>query len=620
MSPSGDGSARRSCLRTSPADSWRISSARRLIVPMRWSRPMVMTPLDMWARMRSLNCCSRSSWLWSAMSRMAVARCDARSKSVSVSPRRYIEPTTGWPTVRIATSSPWASRGTARTLWSSLSSRVISGSVRSSSRAGRPWAASQRARPCPAWSRTDSTIGRASPRWVATRYSWASASGSSRAIRVGRTSSPIASRNISSARGRSNPAANARVNSLRTRANAAPSQGSSAPTATPGASGARLERKAVISRVRRILSITRRSTPSSSRCVNVTGSVKSVVSLSSAATPMATVRADGAIARTCATNGSMSRGMPAPPRSTTSISMNRRVFRASASFGAAKTEWSGARTSAAPAARRRTRRSGSCSCRRRNRCRDGEGKIDGEDRAASLPIRRLEARAVCLSDGGADGQAETAAPFLGREERVENPLQEFRRDAGTSVHDGDDSTVRGGGDLHSYRALGRRHLVGVHQEVQEELLELRVVGKDRAWRWARRRDQGDALLAKDRSHRLDRIADRRPQIDRMVRPLARMRERAQAVQQPLHLGDLVVDDPIELGHEPVVGAAAWHQLRESLDRDQRILDLVGDSRRQHLEVREPLGPLPLHLKCLEWREIAEDRDGAQHGAALVVQR
>src|SRR5207245_7167585 len=96
----------------------------------------------------------------------------------------------------------------------------------------------------------------------------------------------------------------------------------------------------------------------------------------------------------------------------------------------------GARTSAAPAARRRTRRSGSCSCRRRNRCRDGEGKIDGEDRAASLPIRRLEARALGLSDGGADGQAETAAPFLGREERVENPLEELRRDAGTSVHDG----------------------------------------------------------------------------------------------------------------------------------------------------------------------------------------
>src|SRR6266481_2443257 len=35
MSPSGDGRARRSCLRTSPDDSWRISSARRLIVPMR---------------------------------------------------------------------------------------------------------------------------------------------------------------------------------------------------------------------------------------------------------------------------------------------------------------------------------------------------------------------------------------------------------------------------------------------------------------------------------------------------------------------------------------------------------------------------------------------------------
>src|SRR5205809_4810209 len=61
------------------------------------------------------------------MSRMAVARCVARSKRVSVSRRPYVEPTTGWPTTRIATSSPCARRGTASTLWSSLSSRTIAG-------------------------------------------------------------------------------------------------------------------------------------------------------------------------------------------------------------------------------------------------------------------------------------------------------------------------------------------------------------------------------------------------------------------------------------------------------------------------------------------------------------
>jgi hypothetical protein len=47
---------------------------------------------------------------------------------------------------------------------------------------------------------------------------------------------------------------------------------------------------------------------------------------------------------------------------------------------------------------------------------------------------------------------------------------------------------------------------------------------------------------------------------------------------------------------------------------------VGDSRREHLEIREPLGPLPLDFERFQRREIAEHRDGAQDGAGLVVQR
>ena len=65
----------------------RISSARRFMVLTRWSRPIVSTPLDMCSRIRSLNSFSRWSWWWSEMSRIAVARCVARSKSVSVSDR-----------------------------------------------------------------------------------------------------------------------------------------------------------------------------------------------------------------------------------------------------------------------------------------------------------------------------------------------------------------------------------------------------------------------------------------------------------------------------------------------------------------------------------------------------
>ena len=98
------------------------------------------------------------------------------------------------------------------------------------------------------------------------------------------------------------------------------------------------------------------------------------------------------------------------------------------------------------------------------------------------------------------------------------------------------------------------------------------------------------------------------------------RQDAEPVQQALHLGDLAAHDATEIGHEALVALPARQELRERLDRLERVLDLVRDARREHLEVREPLGPLPLHLERLERRQIAEDRDGPQHDAGLIVQR
>ena len=272
------------------------------------------------------------------MSRIAVARWAERSKSVSVSRRPYVEPKTGWPTTRIATSSPYASSGTARTACRSFSSRMISGSVRSWIRAGRACAASQRARPAAAGSRTDSTICGASPRCVATRYSCSAASGSSSAVRVGRTSSPIASRNISSARGRSKPAAKARVNSLRTRPSAALSQPSSTPAAGLCGSSTGPARSVASSWTRRSLSVALRRTPSSSRRWKVAARRKSAGSSSSPTGPTATTTAPAAISFTRAVKAPRVRGKAAVSRTTRSISMRRSVLRASASPCATKTE------------------------------------------------------------------------------------------------------------------------------------------------------------------------------------------------------------------------------------------------------------------------------------------
>ena len=94
-------------------------------------------------------------------------------------------------------------------------------------------------------------------------------------MRVERTSSPIASRNMANTRGRSKPAAKARVNSLSARASATPSQGSSALVAGARASTAALERSVASSRVSRRRSCAWRSAPSRSRGVKVAGRLKS---------------------------------------------------------------------------------------------------------------------------------------------------------------------------------------------------------------------------------------------------------------------------------------------------------------------------------------------------------
>ena len=158
----------------------------------------------------------------------------------------------------------------------------------------------------------------------------------------------------------------------------------------------------------------------------------------------------------------------------------------------------------------------------------------------------------------------------------------------------------------------------VQEQVQEELLELGVVTQDHARRLAGSRREHDVLRDKGRPHGLDRGPDRRAQVERMLRPLTRPGERTEPIEKALHPVDLMGDGPTEVLDELLVAPAAWQELRKRLDRNQRVLDLVGDTRREHLEIGEPLGAPPLHLERLVRRQIAEDGDGTQHPACLIV--
>ncbi len=201
---------------------------------------------------------------------------------------------------------------------------------------GRPCAASQRGRPSAAGSRTDCTIWGARPRWAAMRNSRPSVSGRSTATRVGRMTSPMASRNVSSTRRRSKPAAKTRLNALSTRASAALSHDVSSAAARAAGSGVEGKRSILTSRMSRCLSRACRRTVSSSRVVKPSGTMKSAVASSSPAAPTATTSAPGATSRAPLTNVLRAPAGPALSRRTRSISTRRSVLTASASEGASK--------------------------------------------------------------------------------------------------------------------------------------------------------------------------------------------------------------------------------------------------------------------------------------------
>ncbi len=103
----------------------------------------------------------------------------------------------------MATSSPCVSRGTATTPPSSFSSATRTGSERSWHSRRAPLRGEPAAQPWAADILTASATWGDRPRWARTRYT-SVPSRISTAQRVGRISSPMASRNMSRTRGRSN--------------------------------------------------------------------------------------------------------------------------------------------------------------------------------------------------------------------------------------------------------------------------------------------------------------------------------------------------------------------------------------------------------------------------------
>ena len=134
------------------------------------------------------------------------------------------------------------------------------------------------------------------------------------------------------------------------------------------------------------------------------------------------------------------------------------------------------------------------------------GSDDDESRAAALRRLDMDRAAMRLHDAVAERQpdAGSGADLLGGEERLEDARQDLLRDAGAGVADPDDDTAaswrRGRAETVILRwpVPAVQRLLGIDQQVDQNLAELVGIGPDRA--------AGPARMAIDSSTSDERMA------------------------------------------------------------------------------------------------------------------
>src|SRR5438034_517138 len=158
-----------------------------------------------------------------------------------------------------------------------------------------------------------------------------------------------------------------------------------------------------------------------------------------------------------------------------------------------------------------------------------ERKLDGEGRPALGPVGHVQARAMRLRDGRRDRQTEARAALLRGEKRLEDLLAKLGRDTRATVchrhrdrlafvHDGD-----------AERASGRSGFMRVHEEIQKQLLEILVISKYAVRRFAETDTDDNALFVEGCLHEFERLRERRPHVDGVIRSTSWMRQRTEAI-------------------------------------------------------------------------------------------
>ncbi len=208
----------------------------------------------------------------------------------------------------------------------------------------------------------------------------------------------------------------------------------------------------------------------------------------------------------------------------------------------------------------------------------------------------------------------------GREERLEDLVELFRRDAGPGVADLhlDRFRVDRGRDRDGPAVPHR--LGGVQEEVQEHLLHLAAVhpGHEGLGRVPALEDDlpVGGVLVQDRQQ----VIEQRVQVGRDGVHRLRTREQQQVPHGPVQAVHLVDDLAADLGSRVGLPVPFEEDLAPAADAGERVADLVGEDRRHLPDRREHL---PLHqavLHLLERGDVADDPHAARPDPAVVVDR
>lgn len=233
--------------------------------------------------------------------------------------------------------------------------------------------------------------------------------------------------------------------------------------------------------------------------------------------------------------------------------------------------------------------------------------------------------AVFLDDEAGDGQPQAGAFLFGGEKNVQQAREIFRGDAAAGVGEGQMNLRPAGNTLrlhgvfrgehhlrrHRQAAFAVHRLEGVQEKIDEGLAQLLFVHLEPVVRGEERAVQLDVERAQPVLHQSEEIFHDGVQPDKFQDQPGR----AGHAQDPRDNGIDALDFAEDQCGHFIVAISFERQFREGLDRDERVLYLVGRAGRERAQAGQAVEMPQTGLHALEEGGVLKNQ---QHGRASLL--